>query len=155
GRERFSSCAGSALPAAPHTRHEGRQMRRLVPAAVLLIGIAWFVPGFVTLARGGDAAERTEIDRDVDRALGRLYKSVPGSRDVAKNAKGVLVFPAIYKGGIGIGGEYGKGALRVNGKSVAYYDTAGASVGLQLGGEKHSMALLFQTKEALQQFQNS
>ena len=67
----------------------------------------------------------------------------------------MLVFPAIYKAGFVVGGEYGKGALRVKGKSVGYYSTAGASFGFLAGAEKRSMALMFMTPEALQRFQQS
>ena len=38
--------------------------------------------------------------------------------------RGVLVFPEVIKAGIGIGGEYGEGALLLDGKTVDYYSTA-------------------------------
>ena len=130
-------------------------MRRLPLTAFVLIGIACFSASPLTVAMADPAAERAEIDRAVDQALGELYKTVPGSQKVATEAVGVLVFPAIYKAGIVVGGQYGNGALRVKGKSVGYYNTAGASFGLQLGAEKRSMALMFMTPAALQRFQNS
>jgi lipid-binding SYLF domain-containing protein len=127
---------------------------RLFPAVMLSIGMACLV-GLPTVAIADPAAERAEINRDVSEALTRLYKTVPGSQAVAKQAKGILVFPAIYKAGFWVGGEYGKGALRVRGKSVGYYSTAGASFGLQIGAEKRSMALMFMTSDALQRFRQS
>ena len=127
---------------------------RLFPAAAVLIGMACLVH-FPTAAMADPAAERAEINRNVNEALSRLYKTVPGSQAVAKQANGVLVFPAIYKAGFVVGGEYGKGALRVKGKSVGYYSTAGASFGFLAGAEKRSMALMFMTPEALQRFQQS
>ena len=127
---------------------------RLIPAIALTIGMACLV-GMPRSAIADDAAERAEINRNVNEALAVLYKTVPGSRDIAKKARGVLVFPAIYKAGFMIGGEFGKGALRVRGKSVGYYSTAGASFGFQAGADKRSMALMFMTSEALQQFQRS
>jgi lipid-binding SYLF domain-containing protein len=127
---------------------------RLFPAIVLTIGMAFLV-GVPRSAIADDATERAEINQNVNEALAVLYKSVPGSRDIANKARGVLVFPAIYKAGFMIGGEYGKGALRVRGKSVGYYNTAGASFGFQAGADKRSMALMFMTSEALQRFQSS
>jgi lipid-binding SYLF domain-containing protein len=130
-------------------------MSRLFPAALAVMGIACISLGFATVARADDAAERAEIEKDVDQALAELYKSVPGSADVAKEAKGILVFPAIYKAGFIIGGHHGNGALRVEGKSVAYYSTTGASFGLQAGAERRSMAVMFMTQDALTHFENS
>ena len=128
-------------------------MQRLLPTAFVLIGIACLV--LVPVARADDAAERAEIDRDVTEALNVLYTKVPGSNDVAKRAEGILVFPAIYKAGFVVGTHYGEGALRVHGVSVGYYRSAAASFGLQAGAEKHSVALMFMTKDALHRFQES
>jgi lipid-binding SYLF domain-containing protein len=45
--------------------------------------------------------------------------------------------------------------LQVDGEPVAYYSTAGASFGLQLGAQFKSEVLLFMTDEALKQFRES
>lgn len=55
--------------------------------------------------------------------------------------------------GVGIGGEYGEGVLRVGGRSVAYYSFASASVGLQVGFQKKDIIILFLADEALRRFQ--
>ncbi len=128
--------------------------RRSFQLAVAATGIACLANARRSMA-AVDAEARADIDSNVDQALAQLYKTVPGSENVARNAAGILVFPSVYKAGIGIGGEYGKGALRVGGKSVAYYNIAGASFGLQLGASARSIALMFMTNEALARFQNS
>ena len=61
----------------------------------------------------------------------------------------------MIKAGIGIGGEYGEGVLRIGGKTAAYYSTAAASIGLQLGVQKKSIIIVFLTSEALSKFRNS
>lgn len=127
---------------------------RLFPTAVALITLACLV-GPPRAALADDAAERAEIDRNVDTAIAKLHETVPGSQQIEKQAHGVLMFPDVFRAGVGIGGEYGKGALRVQGKSVAYYSTGSASIGLQLGAEKRSMAFMFMTTEALEHFQQS
>ena len=68
-----------------------------------------------------------EIDREVDVALQKLYRQVPAAKDLAKVAKGVLVFPDVVKAGLLIGGQYGQGALRKGDKTVGYYRTVTAS----------------------------
>jgi lipid-binding SYLF domain-containing protein len=130
-------------------------MRWLVQSAFVLFCFACLVPGFATVAKADDPTKRAEIDTDVNAALNNLYISVPGSQDVVSRAAGVLVFPEITKAGFIVGAEHGAGALRVGGKSIAYYETGGASFGLQAGAERHSMALVFMTSDALQRFQNS
>ena len=75
------------------------------------------------------AASKQEIDTKVKETLARFKKDIGGADSFLKNAKGVLVFPEVIKAGIGIGGEYGEGALLINGKTVDYYSTASASIG--------------------------
>ena len=41
----------------------------------------------------------------------KTRKEVYGAKEIMAKAKGVLVLPRVYKAGIGLGGEYGVGAL--------------------------------------------
>lgn len=96
-----------------------------------------------------------EIDHGADLALKQFNKELKGSLGlVNKNVKGLLIFPSIVKAGIGIGGEYGEGVLRVDGKSVMYYSTASASIGLQFGLQEKSLIIAFMTDKALNDFRN-
>ncbi len=101
------------------------------------------------------AATSGEIEAGVDATLERFYQETPGGKNLLKSAKGALVFPGVYKAGIGLGGEYGEGALQVNGKTVDYYSTAAASLGLQLGVQKKSIVILFMDKTTLDNFRAS
>jgi lipid-binding SYLF domain-containing protein len=101
------------------------------------------------------AASAVEIDAEVNAALVRFYEEVPTAKDLTEKAKGILIFPNVVKAGFGVGGEYGEGALRVGGRSVGYYNTAAASIGLQLGVQSRAEVLMFMTQEALERFQNS
>jgi len=109
-----------------------------------------------TSSTGGDpAARRTSIDSSVDSALSKLYAQVPGSRELTGMAKGVLVFPSVVSAGLGVGGSYGQGALRVGGKTDGYYSTTAASVGLLAGADSKAVYVLFMTQEALDKFRAS
>jgi lipid-binding SYLF domain-containing protein len=101
------------------------------------------------------AASAVEIDAEVDAALTRFYAEVPAARELAGKAKGILVFPSVIKAGFGIGGEYGEGALRIGGRTVGYYNTAAASIGLQLGAQSRAEVLMFMTEDALERFRHS
>ncbi|WP_296058567.1 YSC84-related protein [uncultured Amphritea sp.] len=102
-----------------------------------------------------NAASAQEIDAKVNQALKEFYRHSPAGKELAGKAVGVLVFPDVIKAGIGIGGEYGEGALRVGGKTAAYYNVASASIGFQLGAQIKSEILLFMTHKALEHFRKS
>jgi lipid-binding SYLF domain-containing protein len=101
------------------------------------------------------AASRAEIDAKVEAAMEAFYEHSPAGKKLARQAHGILIFPSVVKAGIGIGGEYGEGALQVGGQTVAYYNIATASVGFQLGAQVKSEILMFMTADALTGFRNS
>ena len=101
------------------------------------------------------AAQRASINSGVESTLSRLYQTAPQSRDLVKRARGVLVFPDVLKGGFIVGAEYGRGALLSNGKTQAYYSSAGGSIGFQAGAQSKAVVVLFMTDEALRNFQQS
>ena len=118
-------------------------MRALV-AALLLVS-----------ATVASAASTVEIDARVREALANFRQQTSAGAELAKKATGVLVFPNVIKAGIGVGGEFGEGALVVNGKTVAYYNIAAASLGFQLGAQERSQIILFMTDKVLAQFRKS
>ncbi len=119
----------------------------------IMLVIAIFV--MVGLPAVVHAADAREIDVSVEVALEQFRKEVKGADQFLGMAEGYLVFPKVVKAGLGIGGEYGEGALRVAGETRAYYSTAAASIGLQLGVQKKSIIIAFLTKEALTKFLKS
>ncbi|MDX1573047.1 MAG: YSC84-related protein [Methylophaga sp.] len=121
--------------------------RLLTPALLLIFSYMLPVTAF--------AATAAEIDIKVDDTLSRFKQEIPGGEAFLANASGVLVFPNVIKAGFGIGGEYGEGALRIDGKTVAYYNTAGASIGFQLGVQSKSLVIVFLEDKALEYFQSS
>ncbi|MBN0987435.1 YSC84-related protein [Amphritea pacifica] len=102
-----------------------------------------------------NAASAQEIDAKVNQTLKEFYHHSPAGKELARKAVGVLIFPDVIKAGMGIGGEYGEGALRLGGKTAAYYNVASASIGFQLGAQIKSEVLLFMSQEALDKFRNS
>lgn len=96
-----------------------------------------------------------EIDQKVTAALAQLTSSTPAAAQLAKSAKGILMFPSVKKGGFIVGGQYGEGALRVGGATQGYYKTTAASFGLQAGGEKFGYAMFFMNDDALNYLKNS
>ena len=102
-----------------------RILRSGLVAVVLLIGL-----GVGQIAHAASAAD---IDRKAEAGLASLLASDEAARLLAKEARAILVFPSIVKGGFVVGGQFGDGALRRGGKTVAYYRSVAASYGLQAG----------------------
>jgi lipid-binding SYLF domain-containing protein len=127
--------------------------RRALTAPIVAACLA-LMTGFF-LASIAHSATAKEIDVSVDVALERFHKEVKGGKEFLQSAKGVLVFPRVIKAGLGVGGEYGEGALRIGGKTVDYYNTAAASIGFQLGAQSKTVILVFMQQEALKDFRAS
>lgn len=101
------------------------------------------------------SASKEEIDADVKASLAEFYKKSQAGKALAEKASGMLVFPKVIKAGFGVGGEYGEGALLVNGNTVEYYSTAAASIGFQLGAQQKSQVILFMNDDVLKKFRDS
>lgn len=119
---------------------------------------ACVLAAFLTLALGAGqwgtpnnawAASAAEIDRSVNAAIKTLGKGNQKARELVKDAKAVLIFPSIVKGGFMVGGLFGEGALRKEGKTVGYYNTVAASYGFQIGVQKYGYALFFMNDASL------
>jgi lipid-binding SYLF domain-containing protein len=102
---------------------------------------------FTTVTANAETA--AEIDRGVDNTLKMLYSNSPAAMKLSHLAKGILVFPNVIKGGLIVGGQYGVGALRVDGKTTGYYNTVAASYGLQAGAQSFGYTMFFMTKDSL------
>src|SRR5512145_796490 len=109
----------------------------------------------VAMAAAVMAASASQIDRDAAQALASLYKNVPAAKALGDKSVGVLVFPSIVKGGFIIAGQYGDGALRKNGKSVAYYRSLAGSFGYQAGAQAFGYVLFFMDDASIQYLANS
>ena len=125
-------------------------MTKLVKSICAALIAAFALVGATT---SGEAASAGEINAGVSSTLDRLFRQIPGTRNVAAKAAGVLVFPTVVKAGMGVGGEYGEGAMRIGGKTVGYYNTIAASVGFQLGVQARSVVIMFMAPAALAKFQ--
>ena len=116
----------------------------------VLFGVA-----LIAAAPAANASSREQINAEVREAVQNFYRHTSAGKELAQKAAGMLVFPNVIKAGIGIGGEYGEGALLMKGKPVAYYNIAAASIGLQLGAQARTQVILFMSEGSLAKFRNS
>lgn len=125
-----------------------------LPRIIALLFV-FFVIACLSIPQVSFATSAEKINIGVNATLERFQKEILGGSEFLEKAAGVLVFPSVIKVGIGIGGEYGEGALRIGGKTVAYYSTISVSIGFQLGAQSRSIVLIFLTEEALSDFKKS
>jgi lipid-binding SYLF domain-containing protein len=95
------------------------------------------------------AQDRAALEADAKRVYASLLAQVPAAKTLSKEAVAVLVFPKITKAGLMIGGQYGDGVLLRKGAAVGYYNTSGASYGLQAGAQQFGYAMFFMHEKAL------
>jgi lipid-binding SYLF domain-containing protein len=96
-----------------------------------------------------------QLSRDAHAALQKLYARVPLAKSLGPKAHAILVFPTVTKAGLIVGGQYGEGALIKGGKTIGYYNTAGASYGLQAGAQQYGYAMFFMNANALAQINSA
>jgi lipid-binding SYLF domain-containing protein len=109
----------------------------------------------VVVAGPAQARTSAELQRDAEIALQNLYNRSPAAKKLSTMAKGILVFPNVIKGGFMVGGQYGEGALFINGKITGYYNSVAASYGLQFGAQSFGYTLFLMTDEALKYLETS
>ncbi|MEB2344739.1 MAG: YSC84-related protein [Deltaproteobacteria bacterium] len=107
------------------------------------------------LAAPAHAKSAAEIERQAKAALKGLLARNDAARSLARDARAVLVFPTIVKGGFLFGGAFGQGALLAGDRADGYYRTVSASYGLQAGLQSYGYALFFMNDAALAYFRKT
>ena len=95
------------------------------------------------------AADHAALERDARKAYQKLVATVPAAKSLSSTAAGILVFPKITKAGFVVGGQTGDGVLFRGGKAVGYYNTSGASYGMQAGAQQYGYAMFLMNEKAL------
>ncbi|QJR14320.1 YSC84-related protein [Usitatibacter palustris] len=81
-----------------------------------------------------------------------VFKKAGESGRMFDSAYGYAVFPTVGKGGVGVGGAYGKGRVYAQGKHVGDSSMTQLSVGFQLGGQAYSQIIFFQDERSFKEF---
>jgi lipid-binding SYLF domain-containing protein len=115
-------------------------------ASALILTILLACPAF--------AAEKTREQKRLE-ASGQVFKEIMDipdgiPKDLLNKAECVIVIPTVLKFAIGVGGDFGRGAITCrtgqhftgHWSAPALFALEGANVGLQLGGEATDFVLL-------------
>ena len=127
-------------------------MRTIAIAALLVATILFTGCQNQPYVPKAPTARAYNLEHKCRTALDDLYARSEPARRLSETAEGVLIFPAILKGGFILGGQGGRGTLYNNGGGVSgHYQNIAASWGLQAGLQKTGYALFFMDRNALRQ----
>jgi len=99
-------------------------------------------------------AARTELSQRATAEREEWKRLDPGIEDLAKRSEGYAFFPEITKGGLVVGGGYGRGIVYEHNEQIGFADVTQGSLGLQAGGQTYSELIVFENRAALDRFKN-
>jgi lipid-binding SYLF domain-containing protein len=70
-------------------------------------------------------------------------------------AYGYVIFPNVGKGGLGVGGAAGNGAVYENNKVIGMAKLSQVSIGFQAGGQAYREVIFFESKKEMDRFKSS
>lgn len=100
------------------------------------------------------AESRASLRIEADDTVAKFQKADDSMSKFFNTAEGWAVFPSVGKGGIGIGGAYGRGLLYEGGEAKGYCDLTQATIGFQLGGQVYSEIVFFKDEAGLRNFRS-
>lgn len=117
-------------------------------AAVLIAGAS-------TRAQEDEARRINDAIAVLSEIMDAGDQSIPSS--ILQKAEGVAIFPSLLKGGLIIGGQYGRGILSARDPQTkewsppAFLSITGGSLGAQIGGQAVDLVLVIQNRRGLEQ----
>jgi lipid-binding SYLF domain-containing protein len=98
---------------------------------------------------GAGTADAQSLDSEVDATLKTLYETTPAARELAGRARGILVFPEIFREPVVVRVQSGNGALLAGGRIVGFYTASSIVYGLQPGALPFASVLFLMTDAAV------
>jgi len=93
-----------------------------------------------------------KLELNVQKAILEIKQRDSGIQRFFDDSAGYAVFPTVGKGGIIVGGAYGRGLVIVNEQVDGYTAMSQGTIGLQLGGQKYSQFIFFKDETALNHY---
>ena len=113
-------------------------MKRIVFISMVLMQLMAMVPGSILADSHADAIA--------------VFKTSPAVMPFFENAYGYAVFPTVGKGGIVVGGAYGKGKVYRGGTATGTATLVKMSIGYQFGGQAFREIIFFEDQRAYDEF---
>jgi lipid-binding SYLF domain-containing protein len=117
--------------------------------------VVWLFASSTVLAQSDEARRVAEATVVLNEIMGTPDKAIPAS--ILEKAEAIAVFPSLFKGGLLVGGQFGRGILSARDRksgawsSPAFLTITGGSFGLQIGGQAVDLVLVVNDRRGLQQ----
>lgn len=125
------------------------KIKNMLRSAILLTALSTIVLPAALRAQN-ESQER--IITDSKSAKASFLKGDPSMGNLFKHSSGYVIFPNIGKGGVGVGGAAGKGAVYQKGVVIGSAQMIQVTVGAQAGGQAYREIIFFEDKDALDRF---
>lgn len=122
-------------------------IKRLTMTATLLALTALLLSGCAA------TPSNETMTRESRNVLERFTDRDPGLQSWIDHAHAYVVFPDIAKGGLGVGGAFGRGIVFERGQPIGKATVSQATIGAQIGAQSFSQVIFFQDDAALRTFQ--
>jgi len=122
-------------------------MKKLLASLVISSAIL-----ITTLAQAWEPDTSDKLELSVAQAIVKAKSKDPALTKWFDTAYAYAVLPKVGKGGIGLGGAYGKGLVIHEDKTVGETSLSQVTIGFQLGGQVYSEYIMFRDKTAFDHF---
>lgn len=104
---------------------------------------------------GQSDSKKDKIVADSKTAKEEFIKADHLMSGIFDKAYGYVIFPNVGKGGIGVGGAAGNGAVYENNTLIGLAKLSQLSIGFQAGGQAYREIIFFESKKAMDHFKDS
>jgi lipid-binding SYLF domain-containing protein len=104
---------------------------------------------------GQSDSKNNKIIADSKTAKSEFIKTDHLMSGIFEKAYGYVIFPNVGKGGIGVGGAAGNGAVYEKNTLIGMAKLSQLSIGLQAGGQAYREIIFFESKKAMDHFKAS
>jgi lipid-binding SYLF domain-containing protein len=145
-----SECLAQDRPLVGRPFKGGRTMILTTGMALVLTVVAALLGSCATAPTSRE--DKAELVSEAAVRLQQMSVEDPALGALVKRSYGYSMFPSVGKGGLGVGGAYGRGVVYERGQHIGYSDVTQGTVGLQVGAQSFSELLVFENKAALDRF---
>lgn len=100
-------------------------------------------------------SKNKRIIKDCIEAKNEFIKSDKLMSSLFNNAYAYVIFPNVGKGGLGLGGASGKGAVFQRGNVIGMAKLTQVTIGFQAGGQSYREVIFFESEKDLNRFKEN
>ena len=129
------------------------KLRHSFPVTGLVLVMASLVLSFTVRTQTSDKDVR--IIADSKKAKSAFIHTDGLMKNLFEKAHGYVIFPNVGKGGLGVGGASGNGAVWEKGVIIGSARLTQVTVGLQAGGQAYREVIFFESEHAMDEFKEN